>query len=590
MSEGDSDFRLRPGRIRSTRAPKAKSFVNQVLRAAKRAGHTNGALSSTPGSGRSPVLGRSSFGRGRINFSRNWLFSSSRRVVVAARIARHSGKAFRSAPMSAHLSYLKRDGVTRDGEKAVMFDAGSDRANDIAFAERSKDDRHHFRFIVSPEDAGEMTDLRAFTRDLAKQMEADLGSRLDWVAVDHWNTDNPHVHLLVRGVDDTGGDLVISRDYISRGLRSRAEELASIELGPRPEHQIRSTLEKEITSERWTRLDVEIRIAADETGYIDLRQEATGAADPESRRLMIGRVQHLEKMGLATTAGSGEWIVGLEAERSLRDLGMRGDIIKTMHRAFTERSQDRGVADYVIDSGARGAPIIGRLVDKGLQNELTGEAYAVIDGTDGRAHHVRFRSIEAFEHSPPIGGIVEVRRFGGAEDERPTLVLANRSDFDLDRQITASGATWLDHRLVERDPPPLAMGGFGREVRDAISARANHLAEEGLARRQGQRVILQRDLLNTLSRRDLDAAAARLSAETGLPHMKAATGGHVTGVYRQRLTLTSGRFAMIDNGLGFQLVPWSPPLEKKLGQHIVGVARDGGGIDWSFGRKRDLGL
>ncbi|MER9586288.1 DUF3363 domain-containing protein [Mesorhizobium sp. M0276] len=590
MSEGDSDFRVRPGRIRGTRVPKAKSFVNQVLRAAKRAGHTDGASRSAPRSGRSPVLGRSSFGRGRINFSRNRLFSSSRRVVVAARIARHSVKAFRSAPMSAHLSYLKRDGVTRDGEKAVMFDAGSDRANDVAFAERSKDDRHHFRFIVSPEDAGEMTDLRAFTRDVAKQMEADLGSRLDWVAVDHWNTDNPHVHLLVRGVDDTGADLVISRDYISRGLRSRAEELVSIELGPRPEHEIRDALEKEITAERWTRLDVEIRIAADETGYIDLRPQAIGTADPESRRLMIGRVQHLEKMGLATTVGTGEWMVGLEAERWLRDLGMRGDIIKTMHRAFTERAQDRGIADYVIHAGATGAPIIGRLVDKGLQNELTGEAYAVIDGTDGRAHHVRFLGVEAFEHSPPIGGIVEVRRFGRPEDERPTLLLANRSDFDLNRQITAPGATWLDHRLVEREPMPLAMGGFGREVRDAMTARADHLAAEGLAHRQGRRVILQRDLLNTLSRRELDATAARLSAETGLPHMKAATGEHVAGVYRQRLTLTSGRFAMIDSGLGFQLVPWSPPLERNLGQTIAGVVRDGGGIEWSFGRKRALGL
>jgi len=426
MSDGDSDLRVRPGRIRGTRAPKPKSFINQVLRAAKRAGHTDGASSSTPRNGLSPVLGRSSFGRGRINFSRNRLFSPSRRVVVAARIARHSGKAFRSAPLIAHLSYLKRDGVTRDGEMAVTFDARGDRADDAAFAERSKDDRHHFRFIVSPEDAGELTDLRAFTRDLAKQMEADLGSRLDWVAVDHWNTDNPHVHLLVRGVDDTGADLVISRDYISRGLRSRAEELVSIELGPRPEHEISKALEKEITAERWTRLDVEISITADEIGYIDLRPQAIGPADPESRRLIIGRLQHLEKMGLATQLAPGEWMVGLEAERSLRDLGMRGDIIKTMHRAFAERGQDRGVADYVIDVGATAAPIIGRLVDKGLQNELTGEAYAVIDGTDGRAHHIRFRGIEAFEHAPPIGGIVELRRFGGLEDERPTLVLANR--------------------------------------------------------------------------------------------------------------------------------------------------------------------
>jgi hypothetical protein len=293
-------------------------------------------------------------------------------------------------------------------------------------------------------------------------------------------------------------------------------------------------------------------------------------------------------MGLAASTGPGEWMVGLEAERHLRDLGMRGDIIKIMHRAFTERGQDRGVADYVIDRA--GSPIIGRLVDKGLHDELTGEAYAVIDGVDGRAHHVRFRGVEAFEYAPPLGGVVEVRRFGGPEDQRPTLVLAARSDLDLRAQVTAPGATWLDHRLVEREPTPLAMGGFGREARDAIEARAEHLADQGLARRQGQRIILQRDLLNTLRRRELDAIGEKLSAETGLTHVKSAAGEHVSGVYRQRLTLSSGRFAMIDNGLRFQLVPWSREIERKLGQHVAGVARDGGGVEWSLGRKRDRGI
>lgn len=584
MSGDERDFRVRPGRIRESRAPHQKSFISQVLRAAKKAGHVSGHAKGARASG----YGRSGFGRGRIRFSRSRLFSPARRVVVKARVVRHRGRAFRSAPLSAHLAYLKREGVTRDGERGVMFDATSDRADDRAFTERCQGDRHHFRFIVSPEDAGEMGDLRAFTRDLARQMESDLGTKLDWVAVDHWNTDNPHVHLLVRGVDEASGDLVISRDYISRGLRSRAEDLVSLELGPRPEHEIRNALEREITAERCTRLDLEIRIAADDTGYIDLRPEAGDMSNGETRRLLIGRLQHLEKMGLAAAAGPGEWMVGLEAERKLRDLGMRGDIIKTMHRAFIERGQDRAIGDYVIDAADAGSPIIGRLIHRGLHDELTGEVYAVIDGTDGRAHHVRFRGIEAFEHAPDIGGIVEVRRFGSANEKRPTLVLALRSDLDLAAQIRAPGAAWLDHRLVERDPMPLAMGGFGREVRDAMAARAEHLADEGLARRQGQRIILQRDLLNTLRRRELDAAAAKLAAETRLPHMPAEAGEPVAGTYRLRLSLSSGRFAMIDDGLGFQLVPWSPPLEKKLGQQVSGLIRDGGRIDWSFGRKRGL--
>jgi type IV secretory pathway VirD2 relaxase len=578
----DDEFNIRLGRIGNR--GRSESFVNEVLRAARKAGHEAGYAAGR----KSPRLGHSGFGRGRTAFGRSRLFAPQRRVILKARVARHKNRAFRSAPLAAHIAYLERDGVTRDGEKAHMFSAAEDRADTTAFARRSHDDRHHFRFVVAPEDAAEMTDLKAFTRDLAAQMERDLGTRLDWVAVDHWNTDNPHVHLLVRGVAEDGSDLVISRDYMSQGLRSRAEELVADELGPKPEHEIRSALAREVDAERWTRLDVAIRMAADDTGLIDLRPENPGAADPEVRRLAIGRLQRLERMGLATAAGPGRWIVGLDAERALRDLGTRGDIIKTMHRAFTDRGQDRGIADYVIDSGAASSPIVGRLVDTGLHDELTGEAYAVIDGTDGRAHHVRLRGIEAFAQAPPTGGIVEVRRFGSPGDPRPTLVLANRSDMDLDRQVTARGATWLDYRLVEREQMPLAMGGFGREVRDALAARAEHLAEAGLARRVGTRIIPQRDLLATLRSRDLDAAAARLSAETGLLYTPAAGGEMVAGTYRQRLTLTSGRFAMIDNGLGFALVPWTPALDRHLGRHVSGVAKGGGGIEWSFGRKRGL--
>jgi hypothetical protein len=197
VSREENDFRIRPGTIRHGRGgPKPKRFVAQVLKAARKAGP---AAPRPASSGRSFAGGRSGFGRGRAAFSRTQLFSPTRRVVVKARVVRHRGQKFRSAPLSAHLSYLKREGVSRDGERGIMFDATRDRANDRAFAERCEDDRHHFRFIVSPEDAGEMSDLKAFSRDLVRQMESDLGTKLDWVAVDHWNTDNPHVHLLVTG-------------------------------------------------------------------------------------------------------------------------------------------------------------------------------------------------------------------------------------------------------------------------------------------------------------------------------------------------------------------------------------------------------
>src|ERR1700693_5797252 len=146
--------------------------------------------------------------------------------MVKARVVRHGLK---RAPLGPHLDYLRRDGVTKDGAAGRMFDAEHDNADHRAFAGRCEGDRHHFRFIVSPEDAEQLSDLKAFTRDLMTQVEQDLGTKLDWVAIDHWNTDNPHIHVVVRGKGIDSDDLVIARDYISRGMRARAAHLVTLE-------------------------------------------------------------------------------------------------------------------------------------------------------------------------------------------------------------------------------------------------------------------------------------------------------------------------------------------------------------------------
>ncbi|MCC6827448.1 MAG: DUF3363 domain-containing protein [Caenibius sp.] len=587
MSE-DGDFRIRPGKVgdRGRRGARARGFVAQVLRVAARSGGGR-----RPGGwGGSRPRGQSNFGRGRTSFARSRLFGSGRRVLVKiVPVTRFHRNGRPRAPLSAHIAYLKREGVTRDGSPARMFDANGDGADDRAFADRCKDDRHHFRIIVSPEDAADLADLREYTRDLVRQMEADLGTRLEWIAVDHWNTDNPHVHLLVRGVDDQGADLVINREYISHNLRSRAEELAYAELGPKPEHEIQRALDREVTAERWTRLDAEITRSADELGVVDLRPEQRGPDDPRVRRLMIGRLQHLETMGLAAQAEPGQWVMAEGAQAKLRDLGTRGDIIRTIGKALNDRGLQRPLDSYEIVSAAPQKPIVGRLIDKGLHDELHGSAYAVIDGIDGRTHHVRLPGIEALEHSPDIGGIVELRAIGRPGEQKPTLLLATRSDLDLAAQMKVPGATWLDHRLIERGAGVMD-GGFGAEVRRAMDERTDHLVREGLARRYGDRVVFQRGLLDTLRRRELDAAGAEIAGRTGLAYRPTSPGDRVSGICRQRLALASGRFAMIDDGLGFRLVPWSNDLERHLGRQIAGVARDGGGIGWSLGRKRGLGI
>src|SRR5258707_2236095 len=295
VSRRDDELRIRLGRIRDRgrNSHRPDTFIGEVMQAARKAGHVGESFGRGTGGAH-----RSRFGPGRGAALSLSLRSGSRRVVTKARVVRHTGSRFRSAPLSNHVIYLKRDGVTDDGADARMFDARSDAADEEAFAERCRDDRHHFRFIVSPEDAAELQDLRTFTRELMADAERDLGTRLDWVAVDHWNTDNPHVHVLIRGRGDDGKDLVISRAYISRGFRDRAAERVTLELGPRSEQEIRSALEKEVEAERWTSLDRALRDAADEgAGVADLRPGAP-SEDPTLRRLMVGPATKLERLCL----------------------------------------------------------------------------------------------------------------------------------------------------------------------------------------------------------------------------------------------------------------------------------------------------
>jgi hypothetical protein len=235
-------------------------------------------------------------------------------------------------------------------------------------------------------------------------------------------------------------------------------------------------------------------------------------------------------------------------EPALRKLGIRGDIIKTMHRAMSGAAREPNVADFALYGDEATEPVLGRLLERGLHDELKGTAYAIIDGIDGQVHHLVFSNLEMTGDAKPVA-IVETRVYVDA-GERKRLSLATRSDLAIEAQVSGPGATWLDRQLLA-NVSAFSGGGFGAEVRKAMDQRIDHLIEQNLARRQGQRVIFARDLLSTLRRRELDETTSKLSAETGLTHRPSAEGEHVSGIYRQRVTLASGRFAMIDDSLGF---------------------------------------
>ncbi|TWB77195.1 type IV secretory pathway VirD2 relaxase [Nitrospirillum amazonense] len=402
MSE-DDDFEPRLGRMRSPSGRRGVKYLNRVLAATILARGGAGGLGRAARGFTGSRIGRGA-GVGRVLAARDQFAAyRQRRVIIKSRIVKLAGKG--SAGARAHLRYIQRDGVSPDGQPGRLYGAEHDQVDGRAFLDRAEGDRQQFRFIVSAEDGDQYEDLKPLVRRLMAQMEEDLGTRLDWVAVDHHNTGHPHSHIIVRGKDDRGKDLVIAREYMAVGMRERAAEIVSLDLGPRTDLEIKDQLRREVERDRLTSIDRRLLRDVGADGQV-------GAADrsPFHQALRVGRLRKLERMGLADEVRPGHWHLADDLEATLRELGKRGDIVKTMHREMAARDQARAPADLVIHSpvSPQAAPITGRIVARGLADELNDRRYLIIDATDGRTHYVDIGRGEAIEPLPE-GGVVRIQ-------------------------------------------------------------------------------------------------------------------------------------------------------------------------------------
>ncbi len=654
MASADEDrFRVRPSPPKARSGARPKGFVSQVLKAVSKSGaKASGARGARPAS---------TFGRGRVaaGMAGRGLGANARRVVIKSRfvVLKRAG----TTAVSAHLRYIEREGVTRDGEKGQAYGADTDAADLKGFEERGRGDRHQFRFIVSPEDAVDLDDLKGFTRQLMRRMETDLETPLDWVAVDHWDTDNPHTHIVLRGwvgSERKGRDLVIAPDYMAHGMRQRASEIATEWLGPRTEAEMRRSLQRQVDQQRLTSLDRQLLRQAT-VNIVDLTDAPATTRRTQRQTLLRARLQRLEAMALAKRIDTNRWQLASGMERTLAAMGERGDILRTMHRAMKDEQREL-VTDPPADS-----PVIGRIAAKGLDDELHDRPYLVVDGIDGRAHYLKLPS-GADLAGLPVGGIVEakppaqeravdrsilavasdgiyttarhqaelaqagdrdpqataevhvrrleaLRRSGVVErvtegvwavppdllqkarqhdvQKAPGHAIELRSHLSIEQQAKAMGATWLDRCLVADDAKGQysAGHGFGAQACEAMNRRVDYLAGQGLAERRGQRVILARNLLATLRNRELVSVGQDLQQQTGKTWRPVQDGQPVSGVYRQSIQLASGRFAMLEDGMGFQLVPWKPMIEQRLGLQVSVVVR-GQSVTWQLGRRRGIGI
>jgi type IV secretory pathway VirD2 relaxase len=371
--------------------------------------------------------------------------ADARRVVVKAHVARLGRGGAKAA--SLHLRYIQRDGVEKDGSKGVLYNADGP-APAGAFEEPRIDEKHQFRLIVSPEDADEL-DLTDYVRRLMTRAERDLGRKLEWAAVNHHNTDHPHAHIVIRGVDREGREVRLDRGYISNGLRWRAQEIATEELGPRRELDVRRARAKEIAQERFTSLDREIERRAKDSS-VEVRSPSRASRINEST--VVARLEHLESMRLAERQSPTSWRLAEGWQAHLREVGSRGDILKQIHAAISgdpARYRIVRVGQAIETEGTHPGVVTGRVASKGLSDELKGVFYAVIETPTGSAYHVPIDSRSADALRP--GDVVSLT----TKPEPPLR--------PVDREIAAAakGGVYAIERLE-----PTAAQAHGRRLRE----------------------------------------------------------------------------------------------------------------------------
>lgn len=579
-----------------------------------------------------------------------------RRVVVKIHIAR-AGKGIGRAAFRAHVKYIQRDSVQMENDKGErtggdLYNRERDRLDDRDFLARSEHDPHQFRVILSPEDADQLGDLKDYTREVMAQAEKDLGTRFDWVGVDHHNTGHPHTHVVIRGRDGAGRDLVIARDYLTQGLRARAQEIAMERLGPRRDLEIARGAAREVEAERVTGVDRQLAELAREN-VVDI-EPATGASGRFERTLSLRRLSFLEARGFSEKIGAARWRLAAGWHEHLRALALECDIIRSIAAAAGKELAARDIAVF---DGTSGRPdrILGRVVASGPADELRDTRFLVIDGADGKVWRIAPGGL-APGALPPAGAIVEARAppkrarqsdrtiariaevnrgiYSAAlhaaadpsaskayieahkrrlEALRRAGIVAREADGSwrigrgfLDRaaqyDVARGGGvkigvkSWIDlEAQVEQRAPTwlddVNAGDFG-ETGFGGEIAATKTRRAMFLRREGlwseEAGGIDAATRKRLAVAELAEAGESQARRIGKTYRAFDAGGSFGGVFERSVDLAQGRFALIARSKEFTLVPWRPEIEKYRGAALM-VQRSGKGIEWTPGRARGIG-
>ena len=491
-------------------------------------GHKNGSFSVKP----------STFGKGRRGLASS---ANMQRVVVKSRIVKIKGNG--KELINKHINYITRSGVEKDGSPAIAYNENIDmsKADLNKFADQCQRDRHTFRMVISPEYA-EYLDLKEYTREVIDRMEKDMNTRLQWVAVNHFNTDNPHTHLFIRGVNDQGKDLVINKDYISQGIRVRCQEISTSYLGHMTELDIEEQIEKNIHKERLTDLDRRM-IKYSKDNVVDLSITPDNSTAGFQRNAMQQRLTYLNKLGLAVEKKPGKWQLHSNMEKTLKDLGQRGDIIKTMHASMRKENT---IPECVIYSKNKNSQQLkGVVIGKGLSDELSGDTYIIVKATDNKAYYIPLSNKSEKEgHESEIGSLVTIAQRGDY------INVHTNSRLSISEQIRAEGPTYLDRMMAKKGLEIKAgelLSAVEIEIVKAKVERFLVLKERGLVNTpEVGKPTLKYDAFDKLEQAEHDKTY-RVFKEKGYSKANISEGKEFTGHVVKITKYSDGTYAVMAN-------------------------------------------
>jgi type IV secretory pathway VirD2 relaxase len=497
-------------------------------------------------------------GHSRSNGSANGT-GNQQRVVVRSHVSRHSPATARTG-LRRFASYLARDSASIDGKAGTFFDSKGERLDASQEMASWAPDRHHFRIILSPEQSGDMDSLREYARRVMQRMERDLKTPLTWLAIEHHNTENPHLHVVIRGITPDGSDLVIPQQYLAYGLRARASQIATSMLGPpdRSLQEKRRQLEVQALRPTWLDTLLKRAVERDSQGtYVDLGPGKRVGFRNEDRALVLGRLAFLERLELARHERGTRWSLAPDFEQKLHAAARREAMLERLTPLFGREAMQVSELrpEHVLDK-----PLAGIVITKGAMDEQSSKRFVVLESADGARHFARIPQNASYERVQP-GSVVEVafaRVNNSYNPLTPRLQMRVLSAKTLGEQVEALARTWLDRQLWS-NAPHAALAQHPK-VRSAQEQRLQWLVAKGYTQAHPtdpSQVLLKPHALKTLSDLERQYLMQQVQKDLGGTVSFLSAGRAVTGRYAGTHETYQGRFAAISNGSHHTLV-WVP--------------------------------